>query len=73
MWLGHIRDSTKNQLKYLQMSLLTVVMSPSEHEAPFTLHRCHTKTVQKCSVWPTVYTVPFSYPASNEDCCITKY
>ena len=23
--------------------------------------------------WPTVYTVPFSYPASNEDCCIRKY
>ena len=23
--------------------------------------------------WPTVYTVPFSYPASNEDCFIRKY
>ena len=23
--------------------------------------------------WPTVYTVRFSYPASNEDCCIAKY
>ena len=23
--------------------------------------------------WPTVYIVPFSYPASNEDCCIRKY
>ena len=24
-------------------------------------------------LWPAVYTVPFSYPASNEDCCIRKY
>ena len=23
--------------------------------------------------WPTIYTAPFSYPASNEDCCIRKY
>ena len=23
--------------------------------------------------WPTVYTVPFSYPASNEDYCIREY
>ena len=38
-------------------------------KAPLTLCRFHTKTVQKCSV----YTVPFSYPASNEDCCIRKY
>ena len=34
--------------------------------APFTLYR-------NVPFWPTVYTVPFSYPASNENCCITKY
>ena len=37
---------------------------------------CHKKWRRQygnVAFWPTVYTVPFSYPASIEDCCIRKH
>ena len=37
---------------------------PIRHQ--MTLYRFHMKTVGNVLYWPTVYTAPFSYPASND-------
>ena len=49
-------------------ALSTVPLRPRLHYTVFIRRR-----YGNAPFWPTVYTVQFSYPASNEDCCIRKY
>ena len=58
--VAHISPDEKN--RYVILSV-----RPRLHYTVFIRRR-----YRNAPFWPTVYTVPFSYPESNEDCCIRK-
>ena len=52
----------------INLKVKTMYFRPRLHYTVFIKRR-----YRNVPFWPTVYTVPFSYPVSNEDCCIRKY
>ena len=60
--------TTVSSLKVLNQCISICRLRPRLHYTVFIRRR-----YGNVPFWPTVYTVPFSYPASNEECCIRKY
>ena len=58
----------KDKILILQRERTQLPLRPRLHYTVFIRRR-----YGNVPFWPTVYTVPFFYPASNEDYCIREY